>query len=152
MGEVALKARPLPKLVVEPVPSFRVPIMLPEIGHLLDEIVKLYDWRFTIDDLVMWIVAKDMQLFLARETGHGNEYVAAMVTKLVPWPGGLEISIVGMAGSEMGRLLPLIEQIKEFGRSKGCREIQGFARPAIAAKTGWKKGGVMIWQPLEPEA
>lgn len=110
----------------EAVRSYLCDMIAPAVWHS--------DGKFSPEHVVDQCAKGHMQMWLAvREDDASTDYLAALVTELVDYPGRKVLSIPFLAGSEMASWLHLYPQIEDWAKEQGCGEVE------IIGRKGWER-------------
>lgn len=107
------------------VPVDKVLGVMPDVGPMLQPAIDLSDGRWDLWTVVAGLLGGQLHLWISLDDG---KLEAALITRVVDYPKMRVLSLPFLGGKAMEKWLHFQAQIEEFGRSQGCKEIEGYAR------------------------
>ena len=131
---------------LEPVPSYRVPLVWDDIESHIKEILDLNLNRFTADDLYLELLNKRMQLW---RVIRGKKTLMVGVTMIRVYPTCKAANVIGISGTDIDSWMRFEPDLLKWARGEGCVGIEVVARRGWLRKLqGWKELGVVLSRPL----
>ncbi len=134
------------RLELEPIPSFRVPLVWDEIQDQIKEILTLNMDRISADDLYLELLSRRMQLWLVKR---GRKILMVGVTVIRVYPNCKSANVIGISGTDMDSWLKFEPDLVTWARGEGCSGIDVVARKGWMRKLdGWRELGVVLSKQL----
>ena len=125
-----------------PVPKEYVGAVWPYAARVLKRSVQTAEGKFEVDDVFSHIMTDQYVLWIIVDHDDKDEIVAAITTRLIPYPQGMSMAMDWIGGTRMKEWLPLAQEtLSRYARDHGCKYLEGYGRKAWGRwleKYGWK--------------
>jgi hypothetical protein len=126
-------------MMISAVPREALGIVWGDVAALMNKSVETSKGKYHIDDLYHGINRDEYVLWVVMD---GEEAVAAITTRIIPYPGRKAMAMDWIGGTRMREWLPMaVETLSEYSRKNGCSHLEGYGRKAWGrwlSKYGWK--------------
>ena len=129
------------------VPQDKILAVMPDVQPLLEPAIKLSNGRWDIWSLIACLLnGTHFHLWISIKDGQPD---AAMVTQIIDYPKMRTLGLPFLGGTAMRNWLHYQEQIGQWAKAQGCKEMEGYARKGFARfLTDWFFEWQFIRKPL----
>lgn len=105
---------------------------------------KIGEYRYEPEDILDAIRERDMQLWIAVDTG----LKAILITQLVCYPRVKECELFLWSGERTPDWEDHLARIEQWAREQGCHYMSSLSRPGTAKVTNYRKGMIRTYRRL----